>query len=340
VFGFFGDHIIGSGRDPSRYGCELCVPESPGFPGSAFSAVFQVAATVHDVGRQFQQSHAGNASRIADAAARFESRLNSDRRPSPARVDELASLTASLNSAAGLAAKDARRLLDGLWPRYAQILAMCRAGRPSGGRSPDSKFQAAPGLLKGILESFGALGDQICRASGALQNLCRRVDYASDFRRFIARADLKFVDVTPPPFGRFTFASRYCAPDVRAIAPFTMPYFPSHVAVAKADFAAESPDELPLRKGQRLYLMQTPRGEWAFAMAPARAVYGWVPSSFVQVRGIGIAVVLDRQEASGFRGRRQAILVLLEVREEGANVLCEDAHGNQFVFNRKAVAIL
>jgi hypothetical protein len=163
-----------------------------------------------------------------------------------------------------------------------------------------------------------------------------RVDFTRDFVDFVRDADFKFVDVSPPPFDRFRFSSKFARPDVSVVERFVMPYLPLRIAVARADFVPEGPDELPLKKGKYVYLMQQPKNGWVFAMTRAYGKYGFVPSQFVDVRGVGIAVVL--REAPGYIGRVGAMLVLLGGGDEA--VTCEDFHGKKINLSRAAVAIL
>jgi hypothetical protein len=241
--------------------------------------------------------------------------------------------------------RDARKVIEGTWAKYSQSLAIfsakgaCCAGAGCYPNASVSRFTSLIPLFESASESLGKIGERISDTARAICLLAPRVDYASDFRAFTTKSDLKFIDISPPPFARFKFASHYNAPDVRPIETFTMRYLPSFIAIAKADFAPASPDELPLKAGQAIYLMQAPREQWLFAMTRAHAHYGWVPASFVDVRGVGIAVVIDPGGAKAFTGRARSLLVLVGT-DSGGAVICEDLRHRRFAFKRAAVAIL
>jgi hypothetical protein len=200
-------------------------------------------------------------------------------------------------------------------------------------------MEAVLKLFDSLSVSMGKLGNRVSDAARALQALSSTIDYPSDFRAFISKADFKFVDVSPPPFERFKFSSRYSAPDVYVIERFAMPYLPLRMALAKADFVGASSDEISLKKGEILYLMQAPGEDWVFATTRVYGTYGWVPTSFIEVIGVGIAVVVDKAGAPTFQGKSRSFVAVAGPGEDG-EVNCIDAKGNPLSVARSALAIL
>jgi hypothetical protein len=353
--GYFAESLACKGDAVKWLADDLCVPESPGFPGTLFSTVFQLRITVNELRRTFRDYQEGCESRIRetfagiDAIRAEEKRLiDADVAPFDEAARELARLALSLNVLPSLPTRDARRAIaERTWPRYSQRLSLYRAKRSAaragcGERRPSvaevSHTAAVRRLFGAFSESLAALGGRICESALALQALSATVDYASDFRAFIAREGLRFFDVPPPPFERFKFASPYRAPYACVIERFAMPYLPALMAVARADFAPASDDELPLRRGGAFYLMQAPREAWVFAMA-RHGEHGWVPAAFVEVVGVGIAVILDKAGAPTFEGKSRSIVAVAGAGDDG-RVRCIDARGNPVIAERSALALL
>jgi hypothetical protein len=323
---------------------DLCIPESPGFPGTLFSAVFQLKIMMADLGLHFQGFSASLISAADEAHATAEG-IRGDRKalidsdtqlPWSAAID-LIGLSASLNAAPSIPAKDGRKVVEQIWGKYCETLMVCRANIARS-KQKSGELAKVPPLLT-VAKSIGTLGERIAEAGQAVRLLTSRIEYCTDFVAFTKRAELKFIDVSPPPFTRFKFKSKFCAPEIFVIEPFTMQYLPSHIAIAKADFVPESRHELRLKRGDLVYLMQPPREEWVLAMSRTYAVYGWVPTDFVEVQGSGVAVVLDVKGARGFRGRPRSLLAIVGEQERG-KIPCQDSRGNLFEFDREAIAVL
>jgi hypothetical protein len=328
----------------------LCDPDSPGFPGSLFSTVYQLQSSAADVAHGFREFGARldtYRTEVFDSILR--TRADQERflalDTSEKVFDDLHVLTAAVNGSGALGSRDAKSALDFLWPKYPAALAAflgrrfreTPSGSPKRSLGEVSGFELMIGFFQFASKSITKLGQRICESGRQLQVRAEAVNFKEDFKFFAQNANLKFIDVSPPPFDRFKFSSKYAAPDIYVIERFVMPYLPVAIAEARAHFAAESTDELDLKKGQFVYLMQHPQNEWVFAMTRAHAKYGFVPSAFVQVRGIGIAVVIKKTQA--WNGKVGALLILLGV-TNADTVRCQDFRGRHFQFPRTSVAIL
>jgi hypothetical protein len=186
-----------------------------------------------------------------------------------------------------------------------------------------------------VSSALAQLGKEITEAARGLCHVATGADFACDFTSFARGADLKWIDVSPPPFERFKFSSRFAAPDVCVIERFSLLYFPIRLVRARADFEAQSQEELPLRRGQRVWLMQPVRDQWVFVMAGTSEACGFVPSAFIDVIGVGIAAVLP-----GAAGARPGKLVAVMGEGAPGYVVCEDLRGRRIELARDVVAII
>jgi hypothetical protein len=142
VFSTFANDLSDQASGIPSLADDLCIPESPGFPGTLFSTVFQMAGTVADLSRHFQDFHSALHSGLETLFERIEmkravySRLVTDAATGPdAGFRDLTPLTTALNGAASLPTKDAKVIVDHTWPRYLQTLALYLADQSEAQRS-------------------------------------------------------------------------------------------------------------------------------------------------------------------------------------------------------------
>jgi hypothetical protein len=326
-----------AGSDLPRH---LCIPPSPGFPGTLFTTVFQLSSTAPDIARLFLEfcrefdsevdRASANASRIFSAQCRlFEH---------PRPLEELRSLVLVLNTAGERPMKEAKAMIECLWGKYVHAMALTIPTETGGGLPRAARawpFECVGPVFAAATVGLKRLGDAVACAGRALRQVATTIDFPCDFTEFVRQEDLKWVDVSPPPFERFKFASRFACPDVIVIERFTIVYFPVGMARAKADFTPEAPDELVLTKGTVVWLMQQPKEQWVLAMAKVREQSGFVPTAFVEPIGVALAAVLP-----GAVGVRSGMLVAVIKERPRGRVLCEKADGRKIDIAREKLAIL
>jgi hypothetical protein len=255
----------------------------------------------------------------------------------------LVEAASQLNQDAQLPKPKAKTQVTANWPRYAQLRASQL--RPTTRRpglkgldevSPQDEVHnsliAISKLIRRFSTKFTTTGMLLRASSG-------QIDFARDFTEFVRNANLRFMDIPPVRFDRFKFTSRYAVPDIVNLQRFTMPYLPIGVARILEDFEGQSPDELSVRKGQVVYLMQKPDEGWIFVMRKPYGVCGFVPESFAEVIGVGTAVLLAEVRADRFDDRVGAVLAVIKEGEGGA-VLVEDERAVRAECARQNLAIL
>jgi hypothetical protein len=174
----------------------------------------------------------------------------------------------------------------------------------------------------------------------SLGSLAGEVSFDRDFDEFVKGYDLHFIDISPPPFDRFKFTSRYAVPDIVNLERFTMPYLPIGVAKVLADFDGGSGDELKVKEGQLVYVMQPAKEVWVFVMQKPYGVCGFVPGSFLSIIGVGVAVLLREGDPDGnFDPRVGSVVAVIGDAGNGA-VVVEDYRLRRCELPRDALAIL
>jgi hypothetical protein len=323
------DFSVPNTGDCSTLAKDLSIATSPGFPDTLFSTVFQLGLAVAALDQRFHDHSSTLIFRVAMALERIAAVRNEQERLLVFQADdvlhhfdELSSMTTALNGSTGLDSKSCKQVVDRLWSKYSIGLAYClgqRRGDAARRALADySPFVPVTETFHIACDSLARIGERISDAGLAVRQLAEKIDFETDFSAFVKHADLKFVDVSPPPFERFKFSSRYAAPDVCVIERFTMPYLPISIARAKAAFEAQSQDELSLKKGQSIYLMQRIQ-PWVLAMTRVYAICGFVPGEYVEILGIGIA--------AGEKTGKESL-----IGRKGGKVSCKDSRGNAIAF--------
>jgi hypothetical protein len=341
---------FGNGQPPDRPIpsdlLEDCIPPPP---STLFTTILQIKTSVGDIQRQvrdfgrevdsvrakvfgFLDSFCMDQLRVIKCGIMLDQSVH---------LPELQETVSQMNQDAALPRPRAKAQVAASWPRYAQLLAshLRPVSRPTGalkGLSEVNRHESVEASFSQISAGLGRLAEQFKAHSVALTGSSKQVDFTKDFREFVKRADFRFIDISPSPFDRFKFTSRYAVPDVINIERFTMPHLPLYIARVIADFTGEDRDELSVTTGQVIYLMQNPRDQWVFAMQRPFGICGFVPTNFVRIVGCGIAVVL--KELVG-HGRVGSIVAVIE-EEKNRTVLVEDLKEKRFALPRDSLAIL
>ena len=172
----------------------------------------------------------------------------------------------------------AKRVLTNLWLNYSKCLADYLPEREALKLSTDEmesatssyinninnnekevKVNLCQTVLRSYMFKIGLLVHSLQKTSNELKESCSKVDFESDFKCFTIKSNFHMFDVGYPKFKRFQFSSRFTMPDKTYIQKFKLNYFPVLAGVAKADFKSDSQNEILLKKGKRIYLMEKPK---------------------------------------------------------------------------------
>ncbi|KAH0795091.1 hypothetical protein GPJ56_000934 [Histomonas meleagridis] len=162
-----------------------------------------------------------------------------------------------------------------------------------------------------------------------------KIDFMTDFTEFINKHHICFIDVSPVRFDKFVFSNRFIAPESSLIPRFKMEYFPFFLCTVLHDFTSSEDNELSVSKDMRLFLMEKPKCEWALVMKPKYAECGFVPFSFINVIGYGVAVVAEPGSDVFDVG---TIVAIME--EENGQIMCEDVYGNSALLPKSQLIVL
>ncbi|KAH0794742.1 hypothetical protein GPJ56_001289 [Histomonas meleagridis] len=238
-----------------------------------------------------------------------------------------------------------KRTLTNLWQNYTKFLSDFIPSREALKFSTDeiesatshhinsinecevkAKSDICQKVFKPYLEKVGVLVQSIQVTARKLRELSSKIDFDSDFNSFAKTASFRFVDVEAPKFERFKFSSRFTMPDRIYIPKFKFIYFPLLAAVAKADFEPESKDELPLRKGRRVYLMEAVSAEsdWVLALSCGWGKIGFVPTSFIEVIGDKLATLKATYKNPEFADKNEKFIAVLKENEDDETYECMD----------------
>ncbi|OHT04780.1 hypothetical protein TRFO_06229 [Tritrichomonas foetus] len=144
-------------------------------------------------------------------------------------------------------------------------------------------------VMCNLSETIGQISTEISKVRTEFENSLKLLNFNSDFKTFSTCHKLNFYDFPRPKFERFKFSSQFTQPDQFYIPRFKLDYFPLYAGVALGDFTPESPNEIPLVKGKRVYLMEEVTHNWVLAMNPSWCQIGFIPSTYVNVVGTQLA---------------------------------------------------
>ena len=190
----------------------------------------------------------------------------------------------------------------------------------------NSNVQFVGNFLSRISNRMLELSQNLGNNYTKVTNVVDLINFDTDFKQFTITNNFKFIDLPPPPVERFKFSSRFTAPDKQIIPRFLLKYFPLCMAKAKYDFESKSQDELKLTKNQRIFLLQKPLDGWVLAMQVAYSISGFVPETYIEVIGKGLAVLKKDLNIPNFNGYSKTLLAVLSI--DNKTVKCEDVDGN------------
>lgn len=197
-------------------------------------------------------------------------------------------------------------------------------------------------VLHPLCDHIGEISPRIESVRAEFSKSLDWLKFNVDFKNFAKTHRITNQDLPLPVFKPFQFSSKNVKPEQFYIAPDILTYFPLLAAKTLGDFTPENSNELKLVAGQRIYLMETPNQNWVLAMNPFYRQIGFIPISYIQVVGTGLAYVrkqnaIDKDPSLTLSN--MPLVAIIQEEPEGT-FLVEDEDGNQFSVNNSENALI
>lgn len=252
-----------------------------------------------------------------------------------------------------------KRVLTNMWQSYSKCLADYLPEREALKLSTDEmelatsnyinavnnyekevKANVCQTVLRSYMFKIGLLVHSLQKTSNELVESCSKINFESDFKDYTVKANFKTFDIEYPKFKRFQFSSRFTMPDKTYIQRFKLNYFPVLAGVAKADFKSDSQNEIVLKKGKRIYLMERPTENmnWILSLCGGWAQFGFVPFSHVEVIDKRIGCIKKSFIQNESNNSKLNFVIILE--EDDKTYTCEDELFNRIKIPKEEIYLL
>lgn len=201
-------------------------------------------------------------------------------------------------------------------------------------RTTDSTYRAqlVSDGLRSIAIHVNDLGNSIDKSLSSLQS--EKLEFNNDFTYYAENLNIEFKNIPFPqgvgciPINRST-ASLETSDHVN-VSPYRYHLLPDYIASLKAEFKGENLNELTVRKGQKVGILneKDPSEGWTLCMNLFSKNIGYIPTQYLEKVGQGLAIVKNDQNLDNFDGDSGRLLSFIEKKGED-EVLCEDYCGRR-----------
>ena len=120
----------------------------------------------------------------------------------------------------------------------------------------------------------------------------KQIDFNKDFSEFVKTKKIIRYDISPPEFVPIDF-SHPCFSNIKTISKIiSPPLYPVAMAKPLSNFIAAEENQFNLQVGKCVVLMEPLDLPWCLVQNPVTRVMGYAPSSFLEIIGHGVGVLL------------------------------------------------
>ena len=120
----------------------------------------------------------------------------------------------------------------------------------------------------------------------------KQIDFNKDFSEFVKTKKIIRYDISPPEFVPIDF-SHPCFSNIKTISKIiSPPLYPVAMAKPLSNFIAAEENQFNLQVGKCVLLMEPLDLPWCLVQNPVTRVMGYAPSSFLEIIGHGVGVLL------------------------------------------------
>lgn len=155
------------------------------------------------------------------------------------------------------------------------------------------QFCTQKDILLAVIKSNQDIVDKCNSTSDKIIPCMNMINFQIDFQNFVSKQKIIRYDILPDQFVPLDF-SHECFSQISTISNvLSLQLYPFAIARMKKEFNAKESNELSMQKGKMVLLMEDLSLPWAFIQNPYTRVMGYAPSSFLELVGKGIGVLLE-----------------------------------------------
>lgn len=148
-------------------------------------------------------------------------------------------------------------------------------------------------VLQAVINSNKKIIDNCSAESNQAISFINIIKYQNEFQKYVDKYKIIRYDLLPDPFVPLNFNHK-CFSNISTISNvLSLKLYPYAMARIKKDFNAKDNNELPMQKGKMVLLMEDLSLPWTFIQNPYTKVMGYAPSSFLELIGNGLGVILN-----------------------------------------------
>ncbi|KAK8898052.1 hypothetical protein M9Y10_000312 [Tritrichomonas musculus] len=128
--------------------------------------------------------------------------------------------------------------------------------------------------------------------SNQFLNILNSINFQKDFQNYINKNKIIRHDIIPEQFKPLNFDHECFSQLATVTKVLSIQLYPFAMAKVKKEFVAKDNNELSVQKGKLMLLMEDLSLPWVYVQNPYTKVMGYAPSSFFEIIGNGLGVLL------------------------------------------------